>query len=263
MNEAHPFTSPMVVRSLNVKNDPFRPFENGEELLDPEVPYLSAIGVLMYLATCTRLDIAFHVNPLARYSFAPTRGYWNGIKHILRYLKGTSDTGLFYSKESKQQLLGYANVGYLSDTHKARSQTEYVFSYNGAVISRKYVKQTMVATSSNHSEILALHEANCECIWLRSMIQHIQESCGLPFSKDNPTTLFEDNAACITQIKGGYIKGDRTKHISAKLFYTHELQKNGEIDVQQIRLSDNLTDLFTKALPTSTFRKLRYKIGMS
>ena len=94
------------------------------------------------------------------------------------------------------------------------------------------------------------------------MIQHIQESCGLPFSKDNLITLFEDNAACIVQIKGGYIKGDRTKHISPKFFYTHELQKNGEIDIQQIRSSDNLADLFTKALLTSTFRKLRYKIGM-
>ena len=82
------------------------------------------------------------------------------------------------------------------------------------------------------------------------------------FSKDNPTTLFEDNAACIAQIKGGYIKGDITKHNSPKLFYTHELQKNGEIDVQQIRSSDNLADLFTKALLTSTSSKLRYKFGM-
>ena len=94
------------------------------------------------------------------------------------------------------------------------------------------------------------------------MIQHIKESCGLPFSKDNPTTLFEDNVACIAQINCGYIKGDRTKHISPKFFYTHELQKNGEIDIQQIRSSDNLADLFTKALPTSMFRKLKYKIGM-
>ena len=94
------------------------------------------------------------------------------------------------------------------------------------------------------------------------MIQHIQESCGLPSIKDNPTTLFEDNAACIAQIKGGYIKGDITKHISPKLFYTHDLQKSGEIDVQQIQLSDNLADLFTKSLPTSTFKKLIHKIGM-
>ena len=44
--------------------------------------------------------------------------------------------------------------------------------------------------------------------------------------------LFEDNAACSAQIKEGYIKRDRTKHISPKFFYTHELQKSGEIDVQ-------------------------------
>jgi len=80
--------------------------------------------------------------------------------------------------------------------------------------------------------------------------------------KDIPITLYEDNVACIAQLKGGYIKGDRTKHISPKFFFTHDLQKNGELDVQQIRSSDNLADLFTKALPTSTFEKLRYKIGM-
>ena len=74
--------------------------------------------------------------------------------------------------------------------------------------------------------------------------------------------MYEDNAACIAQLKRGYIKGDRTKHISPKFFFTHDLYQNGEIEVQQIRSSDNLVDLFTKALPTSTFEKLRYKIGM-
>ena len=95
------------------------------------------------------------------------------------------------------------------------------------------------------------------------MIHHIQESCGLSSIKDNPTILFEDKAVCIAQIKGGYIKGARTKPISPKFFYTHELQKNDEIDVQQIRSSDNLENLFTKSLPTSTFKKLIHKIGMS
>ena len=93
-------------------------------------------------------------------------------------------------------------------------------------------------------------------------IQHIQEKCGLSTVKDNPIILYEDNATCITQIREGYIKGDRTKHISPKFFYTHELQKNGEIDVKQIRSSDNLSNLFTKALPTITFKKLVNDIGM-
>ena len=42
----------------------------------------------------------------------------------------------------------------------------------------------------------------------------------------------------------------------------HELHKSGKIDVQQICSNDNLADLFTKSLPTSTFKKLIYKIGM-
>ncbi|WJZ84460.1 hypothetical protein VitviT2T_004063 [Vitis vinifera] len=155
MDKAHPLSSPMVVRSLDVKNDPFHPCEKDEELVGPEVPYLSAIGALMYLANCTRLDIAFSINLLARYSSAPTRRHWNGIKHILRYLRETTDMGLFYSKESKQQLLGYADIGYLSDPHKGRSQTGYVFNCNDTAISWRSVKQTMVATSSNHLEILA------------------------------------------------------------------------------------------------------------
>ncbi|XP_020240725.1 trihelix transcription factor GT-3b-like [Asparagus officinalis] len=77
----------MVVRSLEVDKDPFRPKEDNEEMLGPEVPYLSTIGVLLYLANCTRPDIAFAVNLLARYSAYPTRRQWNGVKHILRYLQ--------------------------------------------------------------------------------------------------------------------------------------------------------------------------------
>jgi len=129
-------------------------------------------------------------------------------------------------------------------------------------ISWRSVKKTLVATSSNHLKIIAIHEASRKCIWLRSVIQHIREKCGLSIIKYSPTILYEDNGACITQIRGGYIKGDRTKLISPKFFYTRELQKSGYIDMKQIRSSDNLTDLFTKTLPIATFKKLVNNIGM-
>ena len=61
----------MVVRSLDAKLDPFRVKEDEEEILEPEAPYLSAIGALLYLAQCTRPDISFVVNLLARYNNAP------------------------------------------------------------------------------------------------------------------------------------------------------------------------------------------------
>ncbi|GMI81043.1 hypothetical protein HRI_001773600 [Hibiscus trionum] len=252
----------MVIRSLDVNKDSFCPREMDEDILGPEVPYLSAIGALMYLSSHTRLDISFAVNLLARFSSCPTRRHWNGVKHIFRYLQGTKDMGLFFSNLSKTELVGFADAGYLSDPHNARSQTDYVFTYGGTIISLRSMKQTITATSSNHAEILAIHEASRECVWLRSVTHHIRENCGLHSEKVAPTVLYEDNMACIAQLKEGYIKGDRIKHISPKFFFTHDLQKNGDIDVQQIRSCDNLTYLFTKALSTAPFEKLIYNIRL-
>ena len=121
------------------------------------------------------------------------------MKHILCYPRGTTNLGLFYSKEST--LKGYADFGYLFYPHKARSQTEYVFTCGTTAISWRSTKQTLIATSSNRSEIIALHEVSRECVWLRSVVHHIQNACGLPLITSMPTTIYEDNAACIEQIK--------------------------------------------------------------
>jgi hypothetical protein len=137
-----------------------------------------------------------------------------------------------------------------------------VFTYGGTAISWRSIKQTLTATSSNNAELIASYDAGRECIWLRSMIQHIQEECGLESVKENPMVIYEDNTACIAQIKEGYIKGDRTKHISSNFFSTHDLQKNGLINICQIRSSDNLADLFTKSLSRNIFEQLSHKIDI-
>ena len=129
----------------------------------------------MYLANCTRPAISFIVNLLARYSSTPTQRHWNGVRRVLRYLHGTTDLGLFYPKGSNPQLIGYAGASYLSDPHKGRSHIGYLFTCGNTAISWRSIKQTLSATSSNHSEIIAIHEASHECIWLRSVIQHIRE----------------------------------------------------------------------------------------
>ena len=93
-------------------------------------------------------------------------------------------------------------------------------------------------------------------------MHHILKTTALKTEDFVPTTLYEDNVASITQLKGGYIKGDRTKNIFSKFFYTHELQKEDAISVKQVQSSDNLVDLFTKFLPTCTFQKFVTGIGM-
>ncbi|KAJ9535920.1 hypothetical protein OSB04_un000919 [Centaurea solstitialis] len=262
MDKSHPLSTPMVVRSLDVEKDPFRPPIDDEDIIGPEVPYLSAIGALMFLAGHTRPDISFSLNLLARYSSCPTKRHWNGVKQIFRYLQGTKDLGLYFSNPSKGSLYGFADAVYLSDPHTGRSQTGYVFTMGGTAISWRSTKQTMTATSSNHAEILAIHEASRECVWLRNVIQHIRGLCGIILDKEPPTVLYEDNATCIAQLKEGYIKGDRTKHILPKFFFTHDLQKSNDISVHQVRSCENLADLFTKSLPNSTFQRLVRDIGM-
>jgi len=128
----------------------------------------------MYLANYTRPNIDFAINLLAKYSSTPTKIHWDGVKHILRYLRGTTKMRLFYSR-SNSQLIGYVDASYLSDLYKERSQTSYLFTYRGTAISWRSVKQILVVASSNHSEIIAIHEASREYIWLRSIIQHIKK----------------------------------------------------------------------------------------
>jgi hypothetical protein len=87
------------------------------------------------------------------------------------------------------------------------------------------------------------------------MINHIQQSCGIGVI-DSPTIIYEDNAACVAQMDKGYIKSNITKHISPKLFYPHELQQEGEINILPTKSCDNLVDLFTKSLPASSFENV-------
>jgi hypothetical protein len=93
-----------------------------------------------------------------RFSSDPTR-HWSGIKRILRYPRGTIDLGLYFRKKQDLSIIGYTDAGYLSDPHNALSQTGYVFFSGGTTISWKSARETMAATSTNHSEVIALYEA--------------------------------------------------------------------------------------------------------
>lgn len=127
-------------------------------------------------------------------------------------------------------------------------------------ISWRSNKQTLATTSSNHSEIIALYEASRECLWLRKILNHILIHTGKSHLTD-PTKLFEDNLPCVTQIKNGYIKGERTKHIAPKFFFSHE-QQGKEIDVEWVPSVKIFADLLTKSLPPSVHQTLTHSIGM-
>ncbi|KAL6209238.1 hypothetical protein ACLB2K_020181 [Fragaria x ananassa] len=154
--------------------------------------------------------------PRYRTAAGMTIGHGSNAEH--------ATAALSYAETPNNTLVGFIDVGYLSDPHKEHSQTSYVFTIGNTAISWRSTKQTLVETSSNHAEIIALHETVRECVWLRSIIKHIRGTNGLNSTTYRPTCIYEDNAACIEQMKLGYIKGDNTKHISPKFFYNQQQQ---------------------------------------
>lgn len=66
-------------------------------------------------------------------------------------------------------------------------------------------------------EPFALHESVREWIWLQSITDHIQGTCGLKIIRKIHTCIFEDNAAYIEQVKVGFIKDNNTNYISPVL----------------------------------------------
>jgi Reverse transcriptase (RNA-dependent DNA polymerase) len=261
MELCNPTDHPLQIRNNKIEKDIYCPIKPDETPVSSDTPYLSAIGSLLYLANTTRPDISFSVNFLARFCQQPTKRHWNGVKQILKYLKGTADTGLFYKNtKNSSNLVGYADAGYVSDPKTGQSQTGYVFMQNNAAVSWRSVKQTTVATSTNHAEIIALYEASRECVWLRKLITELKSNLGSvkPIPK---TVIFEDNAACVAQITGGYIQSDKTKHLETKLFWTNQ-QTESEIEVLTVSSENNLADLFTKILPAPRHNKLCKAIGL-
>lgn len=182
--------------------------------------------------------------------------HWAGVKHLMRYLRGTEDLGLHFTKNAEPQIIGYADSGFRTDELSGKSQTGYIFLKSGAPISWKSVKQTVTATSTNHAELLALHEASREAVWLRTMERAIADQCNLALGS-KPTTIFEDNAACVAQVTAGFIKADRVKHISPHIFgFTQDLVESGQISVSKIESARNISDMLTKALPAYKHREL-------
>ena len=236
MNKANPLSAPMIGRS-KTSNNPYAPCKEEEEEFHNRTQYLTVVGALLYLSTYTHPDISFALSVLARHNQKPGIRHWNGVEHLLHYLRGTEDLGLFYTKGGQEEITGYVDAGFRSDKVLGKSQMGYIFIKNNAPIMWKSVKQTVTATSTNHSELVAFHEAAREAIWLRNMNELIKKQCGR--DQDNkPIIIFEDNAACVAQVSKGFIKSDRVKHIPPQLFgFTQELIQSKKIEVCKVESS--------------------------
>ncbi|KAK4382368.1 Retrovirus-related Pol polyprotein from transposon TNT 1-94 [Sesamum angolense] len=84
-------------------------------------PYSNAIGSIMYLMVSTRPDIAYAISCLSRYMSNPGPSHWEALKWLLRYLNGSDNYGITFSKNPQgASLVGY-NIVALSTT-----EAEYI-----------------------------------------------------------------------------------------------------------------------------------------
>ena len=74
--------------------------------------YLHIIGSMMYGMTQTRPDYAFQISHLASFAKNPSDEHFSGMKHLIRYLRGTADYRIIYGSIKDADLIGYSNTNF-------------------------------------------------------------------------------------------------------------------------------------------------------
>lgn len=92
------------------------------------------VGSLMYL-TATRPDFIYGVSLISRFMSCPTEQHWSAAKRLLRYLKGTTDLGIFYKKGGCKQLITYSDSDFAGDIDGRKSTSGYVFLFGSGAMS--------------------------------------------------------------------------------------------------------------------------------
>jgi hypothetical protein len=135
--------------------------------------YRRIVGKLLYLNT-TRPDIAFATQQLSQFMHAPTDIHFNAACRVLRYLKNNPGQGVFFSKTSQMQLIGYSDADWAGCKDTRRSITGYCFFIGKSLVSWRAKKQATVSRSSSEAEYRALSSAACELQWLLYLFADLQ-----------------------------------------------------------------------------------------
>lgn len=131
--------------------------------------YRRLIGNLLYISQHTRPDITYGVNYLSRFQNNPTEEHYAGVKRIIRYLAGTPNYGLLFTRDNNEDLYGYADASWGEDIEDRKSTTGYCFMVCGKIIQWRSCKQSIVAMSSCEAEYISLSETVREGRYIQSL----------------------------------------------------------------------------------------------
>ncbi|XP_057734215.1 uncharacterized mitochondrial protein AtMg00810-like [Arachis stenosperma] len=129
--------------------------------LPDRTPYQQLVGRLLYL-TNTRSDIAYAMGQLSQFIDCPTDEHMRATFRVLKYLKGCSSIGVFFSADNDLKLTGFAGADWATCADTRKSITGHYFYLGSSLISWKNKKQSVVARSSSEAEYRALALATCQ-----------------------------------------------------------------------------------------------------
>ncbi|KAI4340826.1 hypothetical protein MLD38_025627 [Melastoma candidum] len=166
-NSKH-LSSPMSTNAI-VEKDETR--KNADPIF-----YRSMIGSLSYL-TASRPDILFSVCLCAIYQLGPKESHLTHVKRIFRYLSGTTNLGLWYSKISLFDLVGYSDADFAGCKIDWKSTSETCQLLGDMLISWHSKKQAFVALSTAEAEYVAAASCCAQLLWmvnnLRTMVSSL------------------------------------------------------------------------------------------
>ena len=206
------------------------------------LPYRAIVGKCMYLATCTRPDIAYAVRDLARFMSNFGRAHFQAAKHLLRYLQGTRSKGIVYGDiaDPTPILRAFTDADWAS-TETRKSISGYAIFCGGGPVAWSSKQQSIVALSSCEAEYIACTHSARQIIWLRSLFAE------LGFPQEDATILFCDNQGTVACSHDPH-SHSRMKHIDIRVHFVRDCVNREIIKVKHIPGIENCADIFTKPL---------------
>ena len=130
--------------------------------------YRSMIGSLLYL-TASRLDICYNVGVCARYQSDPKESHITVVKRIIRYISGTLDYGILYSKDTNISLVGFSDADWAGNADDRKSTSRGCF-YLGNYLVSWHIKKKKKSISLSTAEAEYIAMSSC-CTQLLCMKQ--------------------------------------------------------------------------------------------
>jgi hypothetical protein len=227
--------------------------DTSSELADATL-YIQIIGSLMYLMN-TRPDICFSVNTLSQYLVEPRRVHLVAAKHVMRYLKGTLDYGLYYTGDHDFRVCGYTDLDWVGSVSDRKSTSRCCFSLGSAMTSWQSRKQSSIALSTTETEYIAACSTSCESIWLRKLLT------GLFDLEMEATVILCDNQSCIKMTENPVFH-DKSKHIEIRYHYIRDMVQRGVVKLQYVGTDQQVADVLTNPLSRVKFEYFRDKLGV-